>query len=198
MIAATARIIAADGPAAATVGAVGQALGASSGSIYHRFKTRNELLGRVWLSTAAEFQSRFVKALGASDPRQSAIDAALMVPRWVREDPVGASILLTHRREDFLSSDWPAAMTADAQMLATQLNTALQDITHRLFGRSSAPRVRAVTFALVDMPYAAVRHYIARKETPPSDVDTLLRAACEAALDSAGAPGPGFDAARKA
>ncbi|WP_266157839.1 TetR/AcrR family transcriptional regulator [Dyella silvatica] len=189
MIAATARIIAADGPAAATVGAVGQALGASSGSIYHRFKTRNELLGRVWLSTAAEFQSRFVEALDASDPRQAALDAALMVPRWVREDPAGASILLTHRREDFLCSDWPAAMTAGAQQLASQLNTALQDITRRLFGRGSAPRVRAVTFALVDMPYAAVRRYVAHKETPPSDVDSLLRAACEAALDAARAHG---------
>src|SRR5215470_11955146 len=46
---ATAAIVAADGPSAATIGAIGHMLKAPSGSIYHRFASRDVLLGRLWL-----------------------------------------------------------------------------------------------------------------------------------------------------
>ena len=46
---AAAAIIAAAGPGAATMSAIGTAIGAPSGSLYHRFRTRDELLGRLWL-----------------------------------------------------------------------------------------------------------------------------------------------------
>jgi AcrR family transcriptional regulator len=43
------------GPAAVTIAALGSALGgAPSGSLYHRFASRNELLGRLWLRTGAQ------------------------------------------------------------------------------------------------------------------------------------------------
>ena len=41
-----ATLVAARGPGAATVSAIGHAIGAPSGSIYHRFRTRDALLGR--------------------------------------------------------------------------------------------------------------------------------------------------------
>src|SRR6516165_1285896 len=53
---ATAAIVAADGPGAATIGAIGNVLKAPSGSIYHRFASHDVLLGRLWLSKAAFFQ----------------------------------------------------------------------------------------------------------------------------------------------
>jgi AcrR family transcriptional regulator len=56
---ATAAIVAANGPGAATIGAIGNMLKAPSGSIYHRFASRDVLLGRLWLSKAAFFQNRF-------------------------------------------------------------------------------------------------------------------------------------------
>jgi AcrR family transcriptional regulator len=44
---ATAAIVAAGGPGAATIGAIGNVLKAPSGSIYHRFASRDVLLGRL-------------------------------------------------------------------------------------------------------------------------------------------------------
>src|SRR5262245_41572671 len=64
---AAAAIAAKRGPKAATITAIGAAIGAPSGSIYHRFRTRDELLGRLWLSKAQVFQDQFERALQHSD-----------------------------------------------------------------------------------------------------------------------------------
>src|SRR2546427_274865 len=118
---AAAALVAANGPAAATIGAIGAELAAPSGSIYHRFPSRNVLLGRLWLAKAAFFQDRFVQALQHPDARAAGLAAALSLPRAVREDFAGARIMLLHRREDFLAAEWPAVMRAAAAELRRQV-----------------------------------------------------------------------------
>ncbi|THD45302.1 MAG: TetR family transcriptional regulator [Bradyrhizobium sp.] len=44
------------------MGAISHRLGASSGSIYHRFPSRNALLGRLWMQKAAQFAGRCTAA----------------------------------------------------------------------------------------------------------------------------------------
>src|SRR5882724_120258 len=119
---AAAALVAAGGPGAATIGAIGASLDAPSGSIYHRFASRDVLLGRLWLSKAAFFQDRFVAALTRDDPRAAALEAALSLPRSVRADFAGARIMLLYRREDFLSDDWPPEMRAEAERLRHQVD----------------------------------------------------------------------------
>jgi hypothetical protein len=109
---ATAGLVAAAGPDAATIGAIGGLIGAPSGSIYHRFPSRDALLGRLWLSKAAFFQNRFTAALAQPDAAAAGLDAALSLPRSARADFAGARIMLLHRRDDFLAGHWPADMTA--------------------------------------------------------------------------------------
>ena len=87
-----AAIIADGGPGAATIGEIGHRLGAPSGSIYHRFPSRNALLGRLWMQKAASFQDRFVQALQNDDAERAGLEAALSMPRSVRLDPIGAKI----------------------------------------------------------------------------------------------------------
>ena len=136
---AAATIAASRGPGAATIAAIAHAIGAPSGSIYHRFHTRDELLGRLWLDKAAFFQDRWTKALAvSSDAEQAGLAAALSLPRTVREDFNGARILLLHRREDFLSEAWPADMKSEAARLKGQVEHSLEQITRRLFKRNSA------------------------------------------------------------
>ena len=72
---AAAVLVAAGGPRAATVGAISQATGAPSGSIYHRFATRDELLGRLWLGKAARFQDAWVRAFEEKDARAAGLAA---------------------------------------------------------------------------------------------------------------------------
>jgi AcrR family transcriptional regulator len=171
---ATAALVAAGGPGAATIGAIGNMLNAPSGSIYHRFASRDGLLGRLWLSKAAFFQNRFAAALTEPDPAKAGLAAALSMPRAVRDDFVGARVMLLHRRDDFLDGDWPPDMAAEAIRLKRQVDDAMTDITRRLFGRASAEALQLANFAMIDIPLAAVRRHVASNEMPPRSVEDLI------------------------
>ena len=179
---ATARIVATQGAPAATIGAIAQALGAPSGSIYHRFRSRDELLGRLWLDRIGRFQAGVQAALEHPDPDMAAIDAALFTVGWVRADPAGARIALLHRREEFVGGGWPADMAAEAGRMGAEVEAGLATITRRLFGDDTPDLRRAARFAVIDIAYAAVRPHVARAEPPPLGLDALVRAAVTASV----------------
>ena len=181
---AAAAIIAAAGPAAATMSAIGTAIGAPSGSLYHRFRTRDELLGRLGLEKAAYFQDRFAAALeSTADPVEAGLRAALALPRAVRDDFTAARVMLLHRREDFLGEGWPDDMRRVAEQLGRQIEQALSDITKRLFGEASKAGRQTASFALFDVPYAAVRRYVGAGRMPPARVDALIELAYRAVIE---------------
>ena len=104
---AAARALSAErGPAAATVDAIIERLKAPKGSFYHRFASRDALLGELWLATVLAFQEGFVAAIEAGD----GLGAALHVPAWSRRHLDDARLLLLHSRHDFVDGDWPAAL----------------------------------------------------------------------------------------
>lgn len=175
-------IVASRGVAAATISAIGSSIGAPNGSIYHRFKTRDELLGRLWLQKARAYQDAFVEGLSHRDAYRAGLDAALSLPASVRRDLAGARILLLYRREDFVGGGWPAEMSSEATRLARQIRDALDDITRRLFGRLTPSARTTASFAVLQVPYAAVRQHVVANESPPSLVDELIATAYEAVI----------------
>lgn len=183
ILGAAANLVSARGPAAATMAAIMHALGAPSGSIYHRFRTRDELLGRLWLQKAQAFQDRWLTALDVENPVQAGLDAALSMPRQVRADFDGARVMLLHRREDFLMDGWPAEMKAEADRLGRQIKEGLGQMAIRLFGRDSAFAKRATAFATIDIPFSAVRRYVVEGGAPPPHVDALIERAYFAVIE---------------
>lgn len=180
---AAATLVAAGGPRAATVGAISQATGAPSGSIYHRFTTRDQLLGRLWLGRAARFQDAWVAALVEKDARAAGLAAALSLPRTAREDPDGARIMLLHRRDDFLAEGWPPEMKAEAERLRAQAAKGLSEMARRLFGRDTDETRQATAFATLDIPYGAVRRCISAGKRPPASLDALIERAYYGVVD---------------
>ena len=171
---ATAAIVAARGPGAATIGAIGNMLKAPSGSIYHRFASRDALLGRLWLSKAAFFQDRFTAALADREPVKAGVAAALSIVRAVRDDFAGARIMLLHRRDDFLDGDWPPDMAAEAIRLKHQVEDAMSNIVRRLFRRVGPETLQLAYFAMIDVPLAAVRRHVANNQMPPRSIEDLI------------------------
>lgn len=184
ILGATATLVADGGPSAATIGAIARAIGAPTGSIYHRFGSRDELLGRLWLAKAAYFQDAFARALVGPDARAAAIEAALSLPRCARADFEGARIMLLHRREDFIGGGWPPEMTREAERLGRQVTDLLREATARLFGSETTSNRRRATFALLDVPLGAVRRHVAQNKPPPPEIDDLIALAIGAILDT--------------
>jgi AcrR family transcriptional regulator len=176
------RLIARHGPSGATIGAIAQAVGAPTGSIYHRFDSRDVLLAEVWLRAATAFQTAFFERLVGSAPREAGLAAALYMAQRVRERPREARLLLLYRREDFVDRGWPATMRHRAEQLGRQVETELRAFSSRLCGRQDARTVRSIAYALVEAPVAAVRRHVATEESPPPYIDGLIRVTYEAVI----------------
>jgi AcrR family transcriptional regulator len=180
----TARIIAGGGPGQATVAAIAQRLGAPSGSIYHRFESRDLLLARLWIRTVRSAQEGFVAALTLPDLEQAALEAALHIPRWSRQHLPEATVLLLYRREDLVDR-WPEELGPQVAELNKGMEAAVRDFTRRWFGRITPTSVETVAFALVDTPYGASRRYLLAGKPPPPTVDELIVRTCRCVLSLA-------------
>ncbi|MBO2456067.1 TetR/AcrR family transcriptional regulator [Actinomadura violacea] len=166
-------VAAEDGPGAATVAAIAGRLGAPSGSLYHRFGSRDLLLATLWTRAIRRFQRGFVAALDAGDAEA----AALHTPRWCRSHPEEAALLLLHRRQD-VAAAWPAELGDELGGLNAQVSGALDAFVAQ---RPGLDRERLV-FATIDVPYGAVRRHLLDRTPPPPQVDELITAACRAVL----------------
>jgi AcrR family transcriptional regulator len=179
IIAVAGRLMAAHGPSGATIGAIARSVGAPTGSIYHRFASRDILLATVWLRAAAAFQDAVFERLAGAAPREAGLEAALYMAERVREHPQEARLLFLPRREEFVDRGWPATFRRRAARLAEQIETELRAFSRRLCDREDARTVRMVAYAVIEAPFAAIRRHVAAKESPPPYVDLLIRATYE-------------------
>jgi len=166
-----ARALAAErGPAAVTVDLVAERLKAPKGSFYYRFASRDALLGELWLTTVLAYQQGFVSAIESGD----GLAAALHTPAWVRRNLDDARLLLLYSRHDFAPGDWPAALRRGVREQAERLEGCLRTFARQTFGRTGRSELRRATFVLAEVPIAAVRQHLERREPPPRLVDELI------------------------
>ena len=170
---ATAQLVAEGGPGLATVAGIAERLGAPTGSIYHRFSSRDLLLARLWIRTVRRAQEGGVAAISQADAKKAAIDFALHVPRWSRSNLDDACVLLLYRREQ-LAEQWPAELGDELVTLNDPLKAAIRSFVRRRFGSVTKANLEMTSFALLDVPYAAVRRYLITGNPPPPSVDDLI------------------------
>ena len=177
-LAAALAIAAEHGPAAVTVAAVAERLRAPTGSFYHRFPSRSVLLGALWLRTVHDFRRGIGAALDAGD----GLGAALHTPAWVRGHPEEARLLLLHHRDDFVRGEWPEELREQAAALAEGSEAGTARFARLAFGADGPEELRRARFLLAEVPVAAVRRHILRREPPPPLVDALIRATYRAVV----------------
>ena len=177
---AAARSLASErGPAAVTVDSVTQSLNAPKGSFYYRFPSRDALLGELWLATVLAYQQGFVEAIEAGD----GLSAALHTPAWVRLHLDDARLLLLYSRHDFVQGGWPATLKRGVADQARRFETCLRTFARNAFGRAEAAELRRASFVLAEVPVAAVKQHLQRREPPPPLVDDLIRRTYHAIVD---------------
>jgi len=158
------------GPAAVTVDSVTHRLKAPKGSFYHRFTSRDVLLGELWLQTVLAYQEGFVKAIESGD----GLAAALHTPAWARANLDDARLLLLYHRNDFVHGDWPADLKRGVRDQAQTFESCLLRFARAVFGRTGTAQLRRATFVLAEVPITAVKAHLERREPPPALVDELI------------------------
>jgi AcrR family transcriptional regulator len=168
---AAARALACEvGPTAVTVEAVIQRVGSPKGSFYHRFTSRDILMGELWLQTILAFQAGFIAAIEAKQGLAAALHAAV----WSRAHLEPARLLMLYSRHDFVAGAWPEKLRKDVREQARRFESCVEQFARDEFGRADAASLRRAMFVLAEAPIAAVKPHLQRREAPPAIVDELI------------------------
>jgi len=190
-VAAARALTAERGPVAVTVDSIIERLKAPKGSFYYRFASRDVLLGELWLATVLAYQEGFVAAIEAGD----GLAAALHTPAWARLHLDDARLLLLYSRHDFVQGDWPAALKRGVADQARCFEACLRAFARQAFGRAGPAQLRRATFVLAEVPIAAVKYHLQRREPPPQLVDELITKTYHAIVGREGASSSAVDSA---
>lgn len=165
-------------PDEVSVTAVSDVLGAPSGSIYHRFPSRDALLASVWLRAGEAFSRSFASALGGPDPIEGGLAAVRHQLEWARRRPAEARLFLLHGRAEVGNTAWPPHLLARATRLANELTDSVRTFAAKAPGVSFA-RAR---FALLDVPQASIRRAVASGSDLDSETQRLVEETVAALL----------------
>lgn len=149
------------------------------GSIYHRFRSREELLVRLWLRSVRRFQAGVFELDSGTDVADVLLDMAEYVPRYCRTHLAEARALTLYRQAALLA-DCPPGLEHDVATLNDELMTRTRDLTRRRFGTADRAHLELVGVATRTLPYGLVRPYLGADV--PKLIDRATRASAAAVL----------------
>ncbi len=173
-----------EGSRSATMEAIAEASGAPTGSIYHRFGSRDELIARLWIRAVYRSQASFVAAMERRDPSEAALAAALSIIDFCEEHPGDAQLLAAFRREDLLKAVPEGALAEELASLNRPVERAVVQLAQRLYGKRTRPALDRTLLAVFDLPYGAARRYLITGAPLPSRLRDDLSRAVAAVVDA--------------
>jgi len=165
----------------ATIAAVAAESGAPTGSIYHRFRSVDELLARAWIRAARRSQAGAFDST-AADPAERLVAGAHAIYDFCLRERDDALLLTSVRRADLAERKLPAALRAELDAVNAPLGPPLRALARDLFGRADRARVDLVVLLLVDLPYGFARRALEAGVPPPPTHRERLEVAVRAVL----------------
>lgn len=183
MLDAARELLLKEGSRSATIEAIAEVSGAPTGSIYHRFASRDELIARLWIRAVYRSQASFVAALERDDAREAALAAAMSIIDFCDEHPADAQLLVAFRREDLIRAIPEGALAEELAVLNRPVERAVVQLARRLYGKRSRTALDRTLLAVFDLPYGAARRYLITGTALPSRLRSDLRRAVAAVID---------------
>jgi AcrR family transcriptional regulator len=147
-------LVADGGPSAATMASIARAVGAPTGSLYHRFDSRAAVMGAMWAALLDEFADNLTPPLAAGRPAA----AALALVDWAAARPRPARALLLADLDTVLDAppegDTAAAIDAAEARIEAAFDTCATRIGLATGDAAGRGRLR---FLVIDAPVAALR-----------------------------------------
>lgn len=164
-----------------TLGQIGEQVGAPSGSLYHRFPTREHLFVSLWLRAVGRFQAGLLSAAALDDPRAALSACAVHIPRFCRDHPDEAVALTLYRQQQLVTSA-PADLRTLVRAINDNVFAAYRDLCARRYGRVDDALMTLLATAVQQCPYGLVRPYVGRVVPDWLDEATLVASTAILAL----------------
>jgi AcrR family transcriptional regulator len=176
-------IAARQGPQALTMAAVIEAVGAPSGSLYHRFPSRPVLQAALWLRTLERFQVGFLEATAAAEDVASSLAVAAHTIEWSRAHREEARVLL-YGAADFGFQNWPRSERDRLASRRAVVATAIADLAAKLDSPGDEG-IERLTLAIVDIPLSLVRRHLLAGGQVPDGAERTIEPAVRALVRGA-------------
>lgn len=165
-----------------TMEAIATASGAPTGTLYHRFRSRDELIARLWMRAVYRSQASFVAAMERDDAKEAAIAAAMSIVDFCEEHPADARLLAVYRREDLIRAA-PEGAAEELEVLNRPVERAVAQLAKRLYRKRSRAALDRTLLAVFDLPYGAARRYLITGSPLPTTLRSDIRRAAMAVVD---------------
>jgi len=170
-----------EGAHGATIEAISAVSGAPTGSIYHRFGSRDELVTRLWMRAVRRSQAAFLDAVDVEDPAMAAVSGGMSIFDFCRAQPRDARLLVSFRYEDLVRAAPQGPLADELRELNRPVEAAVAGLARALHGRATPAAVGHVLLVVFDLPYGAVRRHLIAGVDPPqrlrADLERALRGA---------------------
>jgi AcrR family transcriptional regulator len=177
------QMLAEQGSSKLTIRGLAKATGASSGTLYHAFGSRADLLGHMWLRAADRFLVKQEEALndllgedGDFEKAAAATVAIASVPAAIQaESPFTATVLLRYRRDEILGQDISEQLRQELTHLDDRLLGVLRRLARGLWQREDRAAVETVAVCVVDLPTAILINRRERVIDPLAALEAAVR-----------------------
>lgn len=184
MLDAARDLLLAEGSPSATMEAIAAASGAPTGTLYHRFGSRDQLIARLWLRAVYRSQASFVAAMERDDAREAAVAAAMSIIDFCEEHPEDARLLASFRRDDLIRALPDGPLAEELHVLNRPVERAVVQLAQRLYGKRSRAAIDRTLLVVFDLPYGAARRHLVMKTPLPAYLRIDLSFAIRAVLDA--------------
>jgi AcrR family transcriptional regulator len=182
------QLVTTGGGAGLTLRGLASAAGASNGTIYHAFGSKEQLLARLWLRASSRLGELMTAALASASTttgpagHDAVVAVALAPAELARRYPASARLFFAQRRDQLFSAELPPDVEAELAAVQKRFVDLLVTLAKAVWGRRDRAAVDAITLCVVDIPSGILRRRILEDRGVDADTSDRLAAAVRAAL----------------
>ncbi|MFD4324703.1 TetR/AcrR family transcriptional regulator [Nocardioides sp. NPDC058538] len=180
------QIVTSGDPSGLTLRSLATAAGASNGTIYHAFGSKDVLLARLWLRSWCRLGDLMAEAMGEGAPDstgEGAVVAVALTPvEFVRRFPASARLFFAQRRDQLFSADLPPEIETELSVVQEKFVEVLIALARGVWARGDRIAVEAIAVCVVDLPGGILRRCILEDREADAATAARLEAAVRAIL----------------
>lgn len=177
------QIVTSGEPSGLTLRSLATAAGASNGTIYHAFGSKDVLLARLWLRSWCRLGDLMAEAMGERATGADAVVAVALTPvEFVRRFPASARLFFAQRRDQLFSADLPPEIETELSSVQEKFVEVLIALARGVWDRGDRIAVEAIAVCVVDLPGGILRRCLLEDREADAATAARLEAAVRAIL----------------
>jgi AcrR family transcriptional regulator len=183
MLAAVRDLLLEHGSRGVTTAAISERSGAPTGSLYHRFGSRANMVAELWIRTIRKFHVELFVATDSAEPGMKRAMAGVnaIVDFCSKNQPDARLMLVASVTELENDPSLPADLAESLRTLNEPVEALVGQLTRELYGRISRAGLDRVSIGVMGLPYTAVRRCLLQ-DRDPAQVRVLVEQAARAVL----------------